>query len=173
MSHQTLFPGYLTEAEERKLYDARLFDWSWGNDAMPMWSNVPASQASETELLLWTDAPDEASRECQGGSRFGVFLNNADDSGDNKILFEGDNLDEAIAAFKKHASLIKPPTPTQPQKQDFRTTFDVATDALTEALNRIEQNKGREGFRQPYDKAVHLYTALTSAGLKVVRAPKH
>lgn len=98
MLHQQQFPGYLTEAEEDKLSAAGLLYYRSSDGAtLPLWSDVPASQRAM--LLLGTDHPDQAQRECHQGKRFGVFL---DDGGDQ--LFESDNLDEAIAAYWRYTA---------------------------------------------------------------------
>lgn len=41
--------------------------------------------------------------------------------------------------------------------------------AIESALTRIDENAGRDGYRNAYDKAIHILVALKRAGYEIVR----
>lgn len=41
--------------------------------------------------------------------------------------------------------------------------------AIQQALIDIESNRGKEGYRMAYDKAIHILVAIKGAGLKLTR----
>lgn len=97
--HQQKFPGFITEEEDAYLHEGGFFDWSWGNDTLPVWSNVPANAVNTPAIMLTIDHHDPAKRETTD-KRFMVMR----DTGDgDEVLFTSDDLDEAILQFWKYA----------------------------------------------------------------------
>ena len=44
--------------------------------------------------------------------------------------------------------------------------------AIEGALKSIDENAGKDGYRMPYDKAIHIIAALKNAGYDIVRKPR-
>lgn len=50
-------------------------------------------------------------------------------------------------------------------------TFNRAISAIGKALAEIDAHKGQDGYRKPYDLALHVISAIGEEGLKLVRRP--
>jgi hypothetical protein len=92
--HRALFPGYVTDEEDRQIKSAGLLDNSWGNDAGPVFH--PPDNDQPVKFVLGIDHPIDAERELPGGKRIFIL-----DTEEPKTLLETDDLAYAIAEFKK------------------------------------------------------------------------
>lgn len=78
------------------IHAGELADMSWHNDVSPSFALEAHLLISESPRRLWVHHPDPAQREAEGARRFVV----CEPSDDMNALYEGDDLQAALAALR-------------------------------------------------------------------------
>lgn len=84
----------------------QLCDQSWKNDSSPSFAWVDLAEFDDTrDLRLWVEHPEDEQREVQGGKRFAILYR--DDRTDHQLVWEGDDVVEALAQFTESRKLAE------------------------------------------------------------------
>ncbi len=83
-----------------------LVDLSWGNDSCPRFTLKRYDQGSDEPLLsLWVEHPDRTLREVDCANRYLVTTD------DSQVIYDGDDINEALKAFQSMPGIILNTTP--------------------------------------------------------------